>query len=76
MVEQKVRQCLTMSDHACVLDIGQNRMHGTGQELLNDREVIELYLGSRGRLGDALLRLPEQHTLTPLIKPLPEVEGV
>jgi ABC-type branched-subunit amino acid transport system ATPase component len=60
MVEQKARQCLAMSDHAYVLDMGQNRMHGTGQELLNDREVIELYLGSRGRLGDAVLRLRER----------------
>jgi ABC-type branched-subunit amino acid transport system ATPase component len=61
MVEQKARQCLAMSDHAYVLDMGQNRMHGAGQDLLNDPEVIELYLGSRGRLGDAVLRLREQH---------------
>ncbi len=61
MVEQKARQCLAMSDHGYVLDMGQNRMHGTGEELLNDKEVIELYLGSRGRLGTAVLRLREQH---------------
>jgi ABC-type branched-subunit amino acid transport system ATPase component len=61
MVEQKARQCLAMSDHGYVLDMGQNRMHGTGQELLIDKEVIELYLGSRGRLGTAVLRLREQH---------------
>lgn len=61
MVEQKARQCLAMSDHAYVLDMGQNRMHGTGQELLNDKDVIELYLGSRGRLGAAVARLREQH---------------
>jgi ABC-type branched-subunit amino acid transport system ATPase component len=60
MVEQKARQCLAMSDHGYVLDMGQNRMHGTGDELLNDREVIDLYLGSRGRLGDAVLRLRER----------------
>jgi hypothetical protein len=36
-------------------------MHDSGQNLLNDKEVIELYLGSRGRLGDAVLRLREQH---------------
>ena len=41
--------------------MGQKRMHGTGPELLNDKEVIELYLGSRGRLGDAVLRLRERH---------------
>jgi ABC-type branched-subunit amino acid transport system ATPase component len=60
MVEQKARQCLSMSDHGHVLDIGQNRMHGSGQALLNDREVIDLYLGSRGRLGVAVLKLREQ----------------
>jgi ABC-type branched-subunit amino acid transport system ATPase component len=65
MVEQKARQCLAMSDHAYVLDMGQNRMHGSGQELLNDREVIELYLGSRGRLGAAVVRLREQYQPIP-----------
>jgi ABC-type branched-subunit amino acid transport system ATPase component len=57
MVEQKARQCLAMADHGYVLDMGQNRMRGSGQDLLNDREVIDLYLGSRGRLGVAALRL-------------------
>src|SRR5215813_7402012 len=61
MVEQNARQCLAMSDHGYVLDMGQNRIRGTGEELLNDKEVIELYLGSRGRLGAAVLRLREQH---------------
>jgi ABC-type branched-subunit amino acid transport system ATPase component len=61
MVEQKARQCLSMSDHGYVLDMGQNRMQGTGVELLEDPEVIELYLGSRGRLGAAVRRLREQH---------------
>lgn len=61
MVEQKARQCLAMSDRGYVLDMGQNRMHGAGQDLLHDKEVIELYLGSRGRLGDAVLRLRAQH---------------
>jgi ABC-type branched-subunit amino acid transport system ATPase component len=60
MVEQKARQCLAMSDHGYVLDMGQNRMHGTGADLLNDREVIETYLGSRGRLGMAALRLRQK----------------
>jgi ABC-type branched-subunit amino acid transport system ATPase component len=60
MVEQKARQCLSMSDHGYVLDMGRNRMHGSGERLLHDPEVIELYLGSRGRLGVAVLRLREQ----------------
>jgi hypothetical protein len=49
-----------MSDHGYVLDMGQNRMRGSGEQLLNDREVIDLYLGTRGRLGVAVLRLREQ----------------
>ena len=56
MVEQKARQCLAMSDYGYVLDMGRNRIEGRGAELLQDREVIELYLGSRGRLGVAALR--------------------
>lgn len=50
MVEQKARQCLALSDYGYVLDMGLNRIEGTGQELLNDREVIDAYLGRRGRL--------------------------
>jgi ABC-type branched-subunit amino acid transport system ATPase component len=50
MVEQKARQCLALADYGYVLDMGQNRIEGTGQQLLADREVIDAYLGSRGRL--------------------------
>ena len=57
MVEQKARQCLSMSDFGYVLDMGENRISGTGEALLNDPEVIQLYLGNRGRLGAAVLRL-------------------
>jgi ABC-type branched-subunit amino acid transport system ATPase component len=56
MVEQKARQCLALSDYGYVLDMGQNRIEGTGHELLNDREVIDAYLGSRGRLDLAVLK--------------------
>jgi ABC-type branched-subunit amino acid transport system ATPase component len=56
MVEQKARQCLALSDYGYVLDMGQNRMEGTGHQLLNDREVIDAYLGSRGRLDLAVLK--------------------
>jgi ABC-type branched-subunit amino acid transport system ATPase component len=61
MVEQKARQCLSMSDYGYVLDMGQNRMHGTGRQLLEDPEVVQLYLGNRGRLGVAALRLRQAH---------------
>ena len=56
MVEQKARQCLARSDYGYVLDMGQNRMEGTGHDLLNDREVIDAYLGNRGRLDLAALK--------------------
>jgi ABC-type branched-subunit amino acid transport system ATPase component len=56
MVEQKARQCLALSDYGYVLDMGQNRMEGTGHDLLNDREVIDAYLGNRGRLDLARLK--------------------
>jgi ABC-type branched-subunit amino acid transport system ATPase component len=61
IVEQNARRSLAMAHYGYVLDMGQNRMHGPGHELLEDKEVIELYLGSRGRLGAAVLRLREQH---------------
>lgn len=56
MVEQKARQCLALSDYGYVLDMGQNRIEGTGRQLLTDRQVIDAYLGSRGRLDLAALR--------------------
>ena len=56
MVEQKARQCLSLSDYGYVLDMGQNRIEGTGQQLLSDPEVVDAYLGSRGRLDLAALK--------------------
>jgi ABC-type branched-subunit amino acid transport system ATPase component len=56
MVEQKARQCLALSDYGYVLDMGQNRIEGTGEQLLSNREVIDAYLGSRGRLDLTALR--------------------
>jgi branched-chain amino acid transport system ATP-binding protein len=46
MVEQNARRCLQISHRAYVLDQGRNAYTGTGQELLNDPKVIELYLGT------------------------------
>lgn len=45
MVEQNARTCLQICDRAYVLDQGQNAYTGTGDELLGDPKVIELYLG-------------------------------
>ena len=51
MVEQKARQALEFSDYAYVLEMGRNRFEGTGQALVNDPKIIDLYLGA-GRLPD------------------------
>lgn len=48
MVEQNARRCLQISDHAYVLDQGKDAVVGTGRELLNDPQVIGLYLGTLG----------------------------
>lgn len=47
MVEQKARQCLAMADYGYVLDQGRNRLEGPGRALLEDPEVVRLYLGVR-----------------------------
>lgn len=49
MVEQNARRCLGIADRAYVLDQGRNAYTGTGQELLHDPKVIDLYLGTLGR---------------------------
>ncbi|MEZ5246452.1 MAG: ABC transporter ATP-binding protein [Acidimicrobiales bacterium] len=46
MVEQNARRCLEICNRAYVLDQGRNAHTGTGQELMHDEKVIELYLGS------------------------------
>jgi branched-chain amino acid transport system ATP-binding protein len=46
MVEQNARRALAESDRGLVLDLGEKRMEGTGAELLDSREVQELYLGA------------------------------
>jgi neutral amino acid transport system ATP-binding protein len=51
MVEQSARRALAMSDRGYVLDVGRNRFEGTGEQLLSDEKVAELYLGGAGRIG-------------------------
>ncbi|MDP9329639.1 MAG: ABC transporter ATP-binding protein [Actinomycetota bacterium] len=53
MVEQNARRSLAMSRYAYVLDMGRNRFEGPGRDLLHDENVVELYLGGRGRLAAA-----------------------
>ncbi len=45
MVEQNAKQALAIADRGYVLATGQNRHEGTGQELLDDPEVAEMFLG-------------------------------
>jgi neutral amino acid transport system ATP-binding protein len=47
MVEQNARRALGMSTRGYVLDVGVNRFEGTGEQLLSDEKVVELYLGGR-----------------------------
>ena len=46
MVEQNARRCLQICDRGYVLDHGQNAYTGTGESLLADPKVVELYLGT------------------------------
>jgi len=46
MVEQNARRCLQICHRGYVLDQGENAYTGTGQALLTDPKVIELYLGT------------------------------
>jgi neutral amino acid transport system ATP-binding protein len=52
MVEQNARRALAMSDRGYVLDLGRNRFQGPGQDLLENDEVVELYLGGTARIED------------------------
>ena len=50
MVEQNARRCLQIADRGYVLDQGKNAHTGPGRELLHDPKVIDLYLGTLGRV--------------------------
>jgi branched-chain amino acid transport system ATP-binding protein len=50
MVEQNARRCLQICHRGYVLDDGKNAYTGTGQQLLEDPKVIELYLGTLARV--------------------------
>lgn len=52
MVEQNARRALAMSDRGYVLDLGRNRFQGAGQDLLENDEVAELYLGGTARINN------------------------
>jgi neutral amino acid transport system ATP-binding protein len=46
LVEQNAKKALMMADRGYVLESGQDRCEGAGQDLLNDPKVGELYLGA------------------------------
>ncbi len=52
MVEQNARQALRYSDRGYVLDQGENRFVGSGEELLESEEIKELYLGTASAEAD------------------------
>ena len=45
MVEQNAKKALAISHRGFVLELGRNRFEGTGQELLDNPEVRQHYLG-------------------------------
>ena len=45
LVEQNARRALSIASRAYVLELGQIRHQGSGQDLLNDPEVVRAYLG-------------------------------
>lgn len=45
VVEQNTRETLRHAQWAYVLVLGRNRLEGTGRDLLNDDEVVRLYVG-------------------------------
>jgi ABC-type branched-subunit amino acid transport system ATPase component len=49
LVEQNAARALEISDRGYVLELGRNRYHGTGRELLDDPDVRRMYLGGGAR---------------------------
>jgi len=45
MVEQNAKKALSVSHRGFVLELGRNRFEGTGQELLDNQDVRQHYLG-------------------------------
>ncbi|MDQ0316959.1 ABC transporter ATP-binding protein [Amorphus orientalis] len=45
MVEQNAKQALAIADRGYVFASGQNRFEDTGQGLLNNKEIAEMFLG-------------------------------
>ena len=48
LVEQNAKKALAIADRGYVLDTGKDKYEGTGEALLNDPKIGELYLGVGG----------------------------
>ena len=59
MVEQNAKQALGIATRGYVLVDGKNRFEGTGQDLLNDAEVAEMFLGG-GKAATPAARKPRK----------------
>jgi ABC-type branched-subunit amino acid transport system ATPase component len=46
-VEQNAKQALEIADKGYVLVDGANKVEGSGQDLINDRNVARMFLGSK-----------------------------
>ena len=53
IVEQNARQALAISNRGYVLELGKCRYEGTGVEILNNPDVVEMYLGGRSEPREA-----------------------
>ena len=49
IVEQNARRALAISGQAIVLELGQKRFEGTGEEIARNEQVKQLYLGGGAR---------------------------
>jgi branched-chain amino acid transport system ATP-binding protein len=49
MVEQNIREAMTVADRIYVLAAGRNRFEGKPEEISDDRELMQLYLGVGNR---------------------------
>lgn len=49
LVEQNARRALELAHYAYVLDLGRNSHEGTGRELLDNPEIVQVFVGMKGR---------------------------
>ena len=54
LVEQNARAALKLADYAYVLEMGELSIQGKGADLLEDKRIIESYLGTNSKHQDVL----------------------